>query len=346
MNQPVRTRFDDHADALRSMNFWIPPQAGVGQATATGLPPVANLQDAASGQVFFARQLEYIEAQTYDIEYQDLLWRGLFPVDTSVPEGVKTTTYQMMDKAGKSKWLNTGAKDIPRVDVGGKEVTDPVHWGGNMYGYNIGEIASARYAGVNLDASKADASRRAHEEMMSDAVWLGNAPLGFKGIYTTGNGIPRTTVPAGTGGVTWDLKTPDEILADVNLGFSTVVETTKQKERPTHMLLPTKQYNDVATRRVTDTAETVLSYLVRTSPWIQGADKIQSVPECEAAGTAGVDTAFIYTKNPRKIQTIIPKDITFLPVQQDGLEYVVYCVIVFGGLRIRYPLSAHILEGI
>lgn len=318
------------------MGFHIPPPEGYrGQQFAD-----------ADGQIFFARQLEYIESEVYKVEYQDLKWRSMFPIDTSVPEGVKSTTYQVFDKAGKSKWINTGAKDIPRVDVAGKDVNDPVHWGANSYGYNIGELASAQYLGMSLDVMKADASRRAHEEMMSTAVWTGNPELGFTGVFTTGNGIPRTTVPTGVGGVTWNLKTPDEILADVNLGFSKVVEDTKEVELPTHMALPTKQYNDIATRRVTDTAETILSYLVRTSPWIAGPDRIVSIPELDGAGAAGVDVAFIYTKNPRKIQTIIPKDITFLPVQQHGLEYVVYCVIVFGGLRIRYPLSAHILEGI
>jgi len=340
-----RTRFDDHLDALKAMGFWIPQPAVVQQIMADGVLPRGDFADA-SGQVFFARQLEYIEAQVYKVLYSDLKWRQLFPIDTSVPEGVKSTTYQVMDKAGQSKWINTGAKDIPRVDIAGAEQTDPVHWGANSYGYNIGELASARHLGMNLDAAKAEASRRAHEQMMSDAVWLGNTKLGFTGIFTTGNGIPRTTVPTGVGGVTWDLKTPDEILADINLGFSTVVEDTKEAEIPTHMLLPTKQYNDIATRRLTDTAETILSYVVRTSPWIAGPDRIVSVPELAGAGTAGADASLIYTRNPSKIQTIIPKDISFLPVQQIGLEYVVYCVIVFGGLRIRYPLSAHILEGI
>lgn len=331
-----RTRFDDHYDALKAMGFRIPPPPGYRGAQFSD----------ADGQIFFARQLEYIESEVYKVEYQDLKWRRMFPIDTSVPEGVKTTTYHVMDKAGVSRWINTGAKDIPRVDVGGKEVSDPVHWGANSYGYNVGELASAQYLGMSLDTMKADAARRAHEEMMSDAVWNGNSDLGFTGIFTTGNGIPRTTVPAGVGGVTWNLKTPDEILADVNLGFSKVVEDSKEAEVPTDMALPTKQYNDIATRRVTDTAETILSYLVRSSPWISGPDRITSVPELAGAGTAGVDDALIYTKNPRKIQTIIPKDITFLPVQQHGLEYLVYCLIVFGGLRIRYPKSAHLLEGI
>jgi hypothetical protein len=341
-----RTRYDEILDSLKAMNFWIPGPDQANLAMQSGAMPTGSRFADASGQIFMARQLEYIESTVYQVEYQDLQWRSLFPIDTSVPEGVKSTTYTVMDKSGKSRWLNTGAKDLPRVDVAGKDVNNPVHWAGVSYGYNIGELASARYLGISLDAAKAQAARRAHEELMSDAVWNGNADLNFVGVFTTGNGIPRTTVPAGVGGVTWALKTPDEILADVNLGFSKVVEDTLQVERPTHMLLPTKQYNDIATRRVTDTAETVFSYLVRSSPWIAGPDRIVSVPELDGAGAGGVDTALIYTRSPQKIETIIPKDITFLPVQQIGLEYVVNCVIVFGGLRIRYPLSAHILEGI
>ena len=337
MNTQKRTRFDDNYDALKAMNFQLPTVNLAGQGV--------QFSDA-SGQIFMARQLEAVEAKVYEVQYQDLKWRSLFPIDTSVNEGAKSTAYQIMDKSGKSKWISTDAKDIPRVDVAGDEVLNRLHWGANSYGYNIGELASARFANMNLDAAKAKASRRAHEELMSGAIWTGNTPLGFVGIFTAGNGIGRTTVPAGVGGVTWVLKTPDEILADVNLGFTTVIEDSKEAELPTHMLLPTAQYNDIATRRLTDSAETVLSFLVRTSPFIAGPDRIVSVPELKDAGTAGVDDALIYTRNPDKIETIIPKDITFLPVQQRGLEYVVNCVIVFGGLRIRFPKSAHLLEGI
>jgi hypothetical protein len=341
-----RTRYDEILDSLKAMNFFIPGPEQAQVAMQSGVMPSGAQFADASGQIFTARELEQVEARAYQVLYQDLKWRQLFPIDNSVNEGAKTTSYQIMDKSGKSRWINTGAKDIPRVDVAGDEVINRLHWGANAYGYNIGELASARFTGTNLDAAKASAARRAHEELMNTTVWNGNADLGFVGIFSSGNGIPRTTVPTGVGGVTWDLKTPDEILADVNLGFSKVVEDTLEAELPTHMLLPTAQYNDIATRRVTDTAETILSFLVRSSPWIAGPDRIVSVPDLKDAGTAGVDDALIYTRNPEKIETVIPKDITFMPVQQIGLEYVVNCVIVFGGLRIRYPLSAHLLEGI
>jgi hypothetical protein len=271
----------------------------------------------AEGQMFMARELEYMEARTFEVLYQDLLFRQLFPVDTSPPPGAKNVTYKVFDKRGKPRWLNTKSFDLPRADVDGREVTTPLHWSGLSYGFSMAEIEAARFAGVPLEQAKANAVRRGFEEEMNDVAFNGNADLGLTGFFSTGTGIPRTTAPNGAGGFPqWDTKTPDEIIADVGLLFSKPVEDTLQKERPTELWLPTKQYNDIANRRLTDTGETLFSYIVSKSPWITSADKIVSVPDLTGAGTGGVDVAVAASRNPDK------------------------------RLVIRYPLAFHILEDI
>lgn len=329
----MNTRFQDHLRALKNQGF-VMPNAPAGFADA-------------DGQIFFARQLEYIEARTYDVLYQDLMYRQIFPTDTSIPAGVRSITYQTYDKAGKMRWINTAAKDIPRVDVAGKETTLPTHWGAASFAYNIGEIESARFAGVPLEQAKADACRRALEEGLNEIAWYGNADLGLIGFFSTGNGIPRTTAPNGAGGFPqWSTKTPDEIAADVNTIFSDVVEDTLKKEVPDTLLLPIAQYNLLRNTRLTDTGETLWSYVINKVNWIRSEANVLMVPELKGAGTGGVDVAVAYTRRPDKIEFKIPQDITFHPVQQHGLEWIVNATTVCGGLHIRYPLSAHILEDI
>lgn len=301
----------------------------------------------ADGAIFFARQLEYIEAQAYNVLYQDLKYRSIFPVDTSVPVGVKSIGYWTYDHAGKAKWINTGAKDLPRVDIGGKETLRPVHWAGNSFAYNIGEIASAQFTGVPLEQMKADASRRAHEELLNQTSWFGNADNGLVGFFSADTGIPQAAAPNGVStSPLWSSKTPDEIVADVNKIFSDPVENTLEKERPTHLGLPTAQYNLLGNTRMTDTGETLWSYLMKNSPWITGPDSIVSIPELKNAISGTTDAMIAWTRNPAKIEQKIPQDIVFHPVQQIGLEWVVNVTVVYGGLHIRYPLSANILTGI
>jgi hypothetical protein len=305
-----------------------------------------GIQDA-DGAIFMARELELIEARTYEVLYQEIKFRQLIPVDNSVPPGVKRITYKVFDKRGKPAWLNTGAKDLPRMDISGKDVGTPVHWLGGSFGYDLGEIESARFAGMPLEQAKANAVRRGFEEELNDVFYYGQADLGFTGLFTVGNGIPRTTAPDGAStNPEWDTKTADEIVADVNLLFSKPVEDTLEVEKPDYMLLPTAQYNLIATTRVPDTDTNILNYLITKVPWIAGPDRIVSVPELAGAGTAGVDVAVAYTRNPDKMEFKIPQELTFHPVQLHQLEWTVPATAVCGGLVIRYPLSAHILESI
>jgi hypothetical protein len=330
------TAFQDHKRALEQQGFYIPQPAN-------GL----RFEDA-DGQIFFARQLEHVEAKSYDVVYQDLMWRMLFPIDTNVPPGAKSITYETFDKAGRMRWGNPGAKDLPRVDIAGKETTLPVHWGFDSFAYNVGEIESARMAGMPLEQRKANAARRVIEEGLNDIAFLGDATLGFVGLLSAGNGIPRVTAPNGGGGTPqWPTKTPDEIVADVNAAFSKVDEDTNQKEKPQTVLLPTARYNYLRNTRMSSTSDiSIMKYLINEVGWIESIDRIQKVPDLTGAGTGGVEIMVIYDRNSEKIEFKLPMDTKFWPVQQQGLEWMVPVTAVAGGLHIRYPLSALIYEDI
>jgi hypothetical protein len=332
--------FQDHLQAMKRQGFGIPADIR-GQ-----FPGSASFTDD-EGMMFMARELEQMEARTFDVLYQDLMYKQLFPVDSSINPGAKSITYKVYDKRGKPRWINSKAKDLPRADVDGRDVTTYQHMSGLSYGYSLQEIMAARFAGVPLEQAKANAVRRGFEDEMNLTAFAGNADLGFVGFFTVGNGIPRTTAPNGAGGDSeWDTKTPDEIIADIALLFTKPIVDSKQKERPTELWLPTAQYLDLKSRRLTDTGETLFSYIARKSGWLTGEDKIVSVPDLTGAGTAGVDVAVAATRNPDKLEQKISQDVTFYPVQQQGLEWVVPAAIVYGGLVIRYPAAFHILEAI
>lgn len=328
------TSFRDHLQRLQRDGFHMKSPAGV------------HFRDA-DGQIFFARELEHVEARSYDVLYQELMWRQLFPVDTAIPEGAKSITFQTFDQAGKIKFGNMGAKSLPRVDIAGKETTSPVHWAPWSFAYNMGEIASARMAGMPLEQRKANAARRAGEEGHNDIAFNGDADLGFTGLLTTGNGIPRVTVPDGAStNPEWSTKTADEIITDVNDAFTKVIVDSKKREKATHLLLPIAQHNILTNTRVPGTDTNLMSYLVTKVNHIAGPDRVVMVPELDGAGTAGVDVGIVYTRDPEKIEYKLPQDITFHPVQLAGVEWMVPVTTVSGGLVIRYPLSAGMMEAI
>ena len=87
--------------------------------------------------IFFARELDYIKTQTYDVEHPEMTALSIFPVTSEVPEGAETFTYYSYDKTGMAAIINNYATDLPRVDVKGEPSTGYVKSIGDSYGYSV-----------------------------------------------------------------------------------------------------------------------------------------------------------------------------------------------------------------
>ncbi|RLB95189.1 MAG: hypothetical protein DRH90_25755, partial [Deltaproteobacteria bacterium] len=107
--------------------------------------------------VFFQRQLEYIQAQSFDVLYPDLMAREVFALNTEGGEGINTITYRSYDKRGETAIIAGKATDLPRGDIDGKEYSISVRTLGNAYGYSRQELAASKLTGLPLDARKAEA---------------------------------------------------------------------------------------------------------------------------------------------------------------------------------------------
>ena len=71
--------------------------------------PQMNFDDASDASVFFARELDYVKSQSYDVEYPEFTALKLFPVSSEINPGAETVTYYSYDKTGTMKkillWL-------------------------------------------------------------------------------------------------------------------------------------------------------------------------------------------------------------------------------------------------
>lgn len=302
----------------------------------------------ANGAVFFARQLEHIKAKSYDVKYAELQARNLFPVSNEGGMGVTTITYRTYDQVGAAKIINAYANDLPRADVAGKETTIPVRSVGTSYGYSLDEIQASQLTQMGLDQRRANASRRAVEQVVNDVAFVGDAASGLPGLFDNPN-IPTGAVVDPGAGTEWVNKTPDQILFDVNDLFADIFETTKMVERPNTLLLPPNQWSYIAsTPRSANSDTTILQYIVQNSPYINSESDIIPVNECAAANNVllSTDAMVAYDRDPDKLQLEIPVELEYLPVQMEGLEFVIPGRNRLGGLNIYYPLSLAIATGI
>lgn len=285
-----------------------------------------------AGQAFFARQLEYVKAKSFDVVYQDLKARESIPVSNEAPEGVATITYRTYDMIGAAVIINSYADDLPRADVFGKEVTIPARAIGSSFAYNRDEILQSQMTGMPLDQRRANAVQEAFERKVDEIAWFGSADDGLLGFLNHPNIPTKASITAG-----WVGAAPDDIIQDINELIGQVRSTTKMKEQPQTMKVPVDVFNYVSgTPRASNSDTTILTFVLQN---VIGLASIEPLNEV-------TNTAILYDKNPDKVQMEVPKELEFLPPQERGLELIVPAWGKTAGVNLYYPLSAIILTGV
>ena len=75
------------------------------------LQTMAHFDSAEDASVFFARELDFVKAQSYDAEYPELTALTLFPISHEADPGAETITYYSYDKAGQAKIISNYSND-------------------------------------------------------------------------------------------------------------------------------------------------------------------------------------------------------------------------------------------
>ena len=313
----------------------------------------ARFDSAEDASVFFARELDYVKTKSYDVQYPELTALTLFPISHEADAGAETVTYYTYDKSGMAKIIDNYSTDLPRADVTGTPQTAQVRSLGDSYGYSVQEMRASRLAGKSLDTRKGESARYQIDAATNKLAWAGDAKHGILGVLSTGQNIPLYTLPQNTGGTStaWKDKTADEILADVNGMAAQVSRTTKHVERPDTLCVPADVYMDISTRRLGETGETVLSFLLSKSPYLKNI-----VPAAEldhdskdtnpyaASGNQGV--AFLFKNDENKMTLEIPMPFMQHQLQVKNLETIIPCESRVAGMIVYYPMSALIAVGV
>lgn len=312
-----------------------------------------NFDDAESASVFFARELDFVKSQSYDVEYPEFTALSLFPMSSEVDPGAETITYYSYDKVGLAKIISNYATDLPRADVKGKPTTAIIKSIGDSYGYSIQEMRASRMAGKSLDTRKAEAARYQIDYLNNKIAWNGDPETGLKGVLSEDNDVPLYVLADGAKGTTsWADKTEDEILADITGMLKQMATVTKKVEKPDTLALSADAYIEIQNKRIEGAATTVLKYIQDNIPDIK---QIVSCPELDAdsvetnpyaAASNGKAVALLFKNDARKLSIENPLPFMQYPIQTQGLEVVVPCEARTAGAIIYYPMSLLIAVGI
>lgn len=310
------------------------------------------LPDAQAALGFVVSQTSYIEQQVYQVQYPDIQYPALIPVDTSAPDWIKSVTYYSSDKVGRAGWLHSYAKDIHVADVERSKNEVGVEMADIGYRWTLEEVGQAMQIGMPLNAERANAATRAYEEFVDDAALRGKAEKSMSGIidYPGITAVLAAESTVNAGHTVWGSKTSDEILMDVNSALSGLYVSSLQVEMADTLLLPIEAWTIASTKRVPDTSITVLEFLQKSNVYTVTTGQpltIRGVRGLETAGQNGSGRMVAYRRDPSVLKMHIPMPHRFLPVWQTGpMVFDVPGIFRLGGLEIRRPGAVRYVDGI
>lgn len=314
--------------------------------------PRHYLPDAQAALGFLIQQTSHIEPEVYRIEYPDIQYPALIPVDTSANEWAKSVTFFSMDKAGRAQWFNHNATDLPLADVERAKHEQTIEMAGIGYRYTLEELGQAMMVpGTNLTSEKAEAARRAYEEFVDDVALNGDTGKAIEGLINHSSVTAVQAAPTSGGSTSWDDKTGDEIVKDVNDALAGIWIDTKQVEMADTVLIPVASMTKIATKRLSSEVETtVLKWLLENNVFTATTGQplmVRAVRGLETAGEGSSGRMIAYRRDPRVLKMHIPMPHRFLPVYQTGpITFDVPGIFRLAGVDVRRPGSVRYVDGL
>lgn len=300
---------------------------------------------------FVTDQTYRINAEVYAIQYAELNYAELVPVDSSGPEWASGVITYVTDTAGKANWFHGKAKDMRLAEVTRGKTETTFDMAGIGYEFDLEEVNRAALVGQPLTNQKADAARRGANEFIHSFALLGDANKGVKGLLN--HAAPVQGLVAQNAGATsrlWTQKTVDEILADFNTILTGIYTGSQTVEMADTILLPIGKLLYIAQKRIDNTSQTtILEFLKAKNTYTLTTGReltIRGVLELTGIGAGATDRMVAYRRDPGVLQFYLPMPHRFQPVWQNGpVNFLVPGIFRVGGLEIRRPYAVRYADG-
>lgn len=246
---------------------------------------------------------------------------------------------------GKS-WIGKSTDQISGINVDNAKIPHPLRLWALELKFTIPELESSIKAGRPIDQQKYEGMQTKHDMDIDEQVYIGDNTFGDTGLVNS-SAVTPTNVPAGVGGTRWSLKTPAEILADVNFAITQIWTATGFAVMPNRILIPPVQYGALSSAVVSTAGNiSILNYLTQNNIVKQsGRGELQILPLkwLVGAGVGGVigqsgtvDRMVVYVKEKRRVRfpmTILQRT----PVQYMSIYQMTVYFCRLGVVEVVYP---------
>lgn len=300
---------------------------------------------------FMISQATYIEREVNKVQYPDIQYPNLIPVDTSAPEWTPSITYFSTDMTGEAKFIDSFSSDIPNADTKREKFKHPIQMAAIGYGYSMEELGQAQMLGIPLQPEKAMAARRKYEEFVDRVALSGDTSVNFEGLKNNSGITPANVANDGTGSSRlWTAKTSTQILRDLNEPLISTRSVSLTVEMADTMLMSPGRIDYLASTPRSDSSDmTILEYFRKNNVYTAQTGQpltIRAMRGLETAGASSTQRMITYRRSPEVLKLHIPMTHRFLtPFQKSPLYVEVPGIFRLGGLEIKRPGAVRYRDG-
>lgn len=292
---------------------------------------------------FVARSLLFIMARVQEVKYSKLIARQAFPSAPVAGAGLESIGYHQLDYTGEMDLIGSGSTDSPEVASSLNEFTNPVGKYAAHYKWTHQDLEAAMRANVPLSSRKAMAARKAAEQKIENVAFFGDT------VNTNIKGLFSNTLTPVTSGVTgtWSSATDAQILRDIELAIEGAMAADGDTlDDPDSILVSENQWGRLhRTRSNTDWS---IKQAIQSNFGITNFFKSARLNAMTNStnSISAQNVLLVYKRDPEIMELQIAREFEQLPVERNGLEYRVECLMDYAGMFVYHPLSVAFIKGL
>lgn len=253
---------------------------------------------------FLVGELERLD-QTLHMPLAAVTWARDIDLreDVSIADEISSFTLSNFGSAGGlgtgngirngKAWIGKASDQIGGLSVDIGKNAQPLRLWGLEVKYSIPELESAAKMGRPIDQQKYDALKLKHQMDIDEQIYVGDSTTSDTGLINNTGVTNVSNLPNGAGGSPlWSLKTPAEILADVNAIITSTWTASAFAVMPTKLLIPPAQFGYISTQTISSAGTvSILKYLLENNILVtSGRGKLEIQPAKWSIGSGAGGT--------------------------------------------------------
>jgi hypothetical protein len=297
----------------------------------------------------FLRQLEDLEVQidrAYQFDELPFADGKFCPIEIKNMPWAKFSTYRQETQTGRFSSIRNYSSSLPTIEVQGEEFRQEVFKWGSSYHWSDDDIAAFARTGESLESSKIYAIQEAYSQSLNKLIAYGDPSLNMPGFVNHPDSLRTISqYPLNSSA------TSQQKLAVLNDCANTIVQFTKQIEKPDTLLMDVQTYQHLTSEIIlignTALNKTLLEHFLDANPYIKdiGVANELSPEAFEEVGLPRKRQIIAFKRDPLKVKALIYQPLTYLEARRMGVDsWTRAAVFKYAGIQMRRPFSVHVME--